>query len=64
MSCSVATTELRSDSISGWAIAFGTGVTTLTHWLDSHGVRTGTGTITRVCRPGDLPRTAASSRGR
>ena len=55
MSSSWTTTEFRSDSIRGWAMAFGTGVTRFTHWLESHGVRTGTGTITR-CRS---PATAA-----
>ena len=30
----------------------GTGVTRLTHWLDSHGVRTGTGMIIRRPQPG------------
>ena len=53
-SCSVATTELRSDSISGCAIAFGTGVTRLTQWLESHGVRTGTGDDHALLQPGDL----------
>ena len=33
------------------AMAFGTGVTTFTHWLDSHGVSTGTGTMTRRANP-------------
>ena len=32
-------------------IALGTGVTTFTQWLDSHGVSTGTGMITRRVRP-------------
>jgi hypothetical protein len=43
MSCSVQTTVLRSDSTSGRAIAFGTGVTTSTQWLDRFGVSTVTG---------------------
>ena len=51
MSCSVATTLLRSDSTSGRAMALGTGVTTLTQWLDNDGVRTGTGRITRRVSP-------------
>ena len=32
-------------------MALGTGVTTFTHWLDSHGVSTGTGMITRRRSP-------------
>ena len=32
-------------------MALGTGVTTLTHWLDSHGDRTGTGMMTRRLSP-------------
>ena len=51
MSYSLATTELRSDSIRGWAMALGTGVTTLTHWLDSQGDSTGTGMIIRRRSP-------------
>jgi hypothetical protein len=46
MSCSWTTASLRRDSINGWAIAFGTGVTTLTQWLESHGDSTGTGMMT------------------
>ena len=49
-----ATTEFRNDSISGYAIAFGTGVTTLTHWLDNHGVNTGTARMSRCGRPATL----------
>jgi hypothetical protein len=51
MSCSYAIALLRSDSISGWAIAFGTGVTTFTHWLDSQGESTGTGMMIRRFSP-------------
>ena len=46
--------SLRSDSINGCAIAFGTGVTTLTQWLDSQGDNTGTGMMTRRVRPATL----------
>ena len=51
MSCSPATTSMRSDSTSGRAIEFGTGVTSPTQWPDSLGVSTGTGTISRRRRP-------------
>ena len=51
MSCSVATTELRSDPMRGWAMALGTGVTRFTHWLDSHGVSTRMGKMIRRLRP-------------
>ena len=51
MSCSCATTLLRRDSMRGWAMALGTGVTTFTHWLESHGVSTGTGTMMRRVSP-------------
>ena len=43
MSCSSATTSSRSESTSGRAIEFGTGVTRPTQWLDRLGVSTGTG---------------------
>ena len=51
MSCSVQTTVLRSDSTSGRAMDAGTGVTTPTQWLDSDGVKKGTGRIRRRGRP-------------
>lgn len=51
MSCSWQTTSCRSDSASGRATLAGTGVTSPTQWLDSRGVSTGTGTITRRGSP-------------
>ena len=51
MSCSRHTTSWRSDSVSGRAMEAGTGVTSPIQWLDSPGVSTGTGTITRRRSP-------------
>ena len=47
MSCSWQTTVLRSDSTSGRAMPAGTGVISPTQWLDSDGVKNGTGRIRR-----------------
>ncbi len=55
MSCSRHTTSWRSDSVSGRAMELGTGVTRPTQRLESVGVSTGTGRITR----GRSPATAA-----
>ncbi|CAO0837965.1 hypothetical protein SMICM17S_10413 [Streptomyces microflavus] len=51
MSCSRQTTSWRSDSASGRAMDRGTGVTSPIQWLESVGVSTGTGTITRRGSP-------------
>ncbi|MGY1718213.1 hypothetical protein ACI8AG_04080 [Blastococcus sp. SYSU DS0552] len=51
MSCSVATTVLRSDSTSGRAMDAGTGVMRPTQWLDSDGVKIGTGRMRRRGSP-------------
>ena len=51
MSCSAATTSTRSESTSGRAIEFGTGVTRPTQWLDRLGVSTGTLTMSRRRSP-------------
>ena len=51
MSCSRHTTVFRRLCTRGRAIAFGTGVTICTQWLDKPGVSTGTRMMRRLGRP-------------
>ena len=51
MSCYWQTTSCTRESTNGRAMLFGTGVTRPTQWLDSEGVRSGTGRMRRGARP-------------